>query len=102
MVQINKTVGGEGGLDISLSFHLHPHYPSCPPDVSVASTHLSRTQCHDIRQKLIDQAAALPPEPMVHQLVECAQVPVPSHFILTHASQRGANTSFHFHRSMWR
>lgn len=74
MVQITKTVGGEGGLDCSLSFHLHPHYPSRPPEISVTSTQLSKTQCHNIRQKLIAQAAALAPEPMVHQLVECVQV----------------------------
>ncbi|XP_029318803.1 RWD domain-containing protein 3-like isoform X2 [Cottoperca gobio] len=77
MVQINSTVGGQRGLDVSLLFHLHPRYPSCPPAISVSSTGLSRTQCHNIRQKLLDQAAALPPEPMVHQLVEglqCVQV----------------------------
>ncbi|XP_075966285.1 RWD domain-containing protein 3 isoform X1 [Anarhichas minor] len=73
LVQINSTVGGERGLDVRLLFHLHPRYPSCPPAVSVSSTGLSRTQCHNIRQKLLDQAAALPPEPMVHQLVEWLQ-----------------------------
>ncbi|XP_059201540.1 RWD domain-containing protein 3 isoform X2 [Centropristis striata] len=73
MVQINSNVGGERGLDVRLLFHLHPHYPSCPPSISVSSTGLSRTQCHNIRQKLLDQAAALPPEPMVHQLVEWLQ-----------------------------
>lgn len=69
MVKIFKTVGGEGGLDVSLSFHLHPHNLSCPPGISVTSTHLSKTECHSIRQKLIDQAAALVPEPMLHQNV---------------------------------
>ncbi|XP_033481297.1 RWD domain-containing protein 3 isoform X1 [Epinephelus lanceolatus] len=74
VVQINSTVGGERRLDVSLLFHLHPSYPSCPPAISVSSTVLSRTQCHNIRQKLLDQAAALPPEePMVHQLVEWMQ-----------------------------
>ncbi|KAM7423535.1 hypothetical protein PAMA_000064 [Pampus argenteus] len=70
VVQINSTVGG---LDVSLLFNLHLRYPSCPPDVSVSSTGLSRSQCRVIRQKLLDQAAALPPEPMVHQLVEWLQ-----------------------------
>lgn len=74
VVQINSTVGEERGLDVSLLFHLHPCYPSCPPDISVSSTGLSRTQCRNIRQKLLDKAAALPPEPMVHQLVECLKV----------------------------
>ncbi|KAK5874589.1 hypothetical protein PBY51_019525 [Eleginops maclovinus] len=74
MVQINSTVGAERRLDVSLLFHLHPSYPSCPPAISVCSTSLSRTQCQDIRQKLLDQAADLPPEPMVHQLVEWLQL----------------------------
>ncbi|XP_034723986.1 RWD domain-containing protein 3 isoform X2 [Etheostoma cragini] len=73
MVQINSTVGGERRLDVRLLFHLLPSYPSCPPAISVSSTALSRTQCHNIRQTLLDQAAALPPEPMVHQLVEWLQ-----------------------------
>ncbi|XP_056284499.1 RWD domain-containing protein 3 [Pseudoliparis swirei] len=73
MVQINSTVGGERGPDVRLLFHLHPRYPSCPPAISVSSTGLSRSQCLNIRQKLLDQAAALPPEPMVHQLVEWLQ-----------------------------
>ncbi|XP_067350828.1 RWD domain-containing protein 3 isoform X2 [Channa argus] len=73
LVQINSTIGGERGLNLSLSFHLHDRYPSCPPDISVSSTSLFRSQCHNIRQKLLEKAASLPPEPMVHQLVECAQ-----------------------------
>ncbi|CAJ1048585.1 RWD domain-containing protein 3 [Xyrichtys novacula] len=73
VVQINSTVGGERHLEVSLLFHLHPSYPSCPPDISISSTHLSRTQCLNIKQKLLDQAADLPPEPMIHQLVEWLQ-----------------------------
>ncbi|XP_078109261.1 RWD domain-containing protein 3 isoform X2 [Sander vitreus] len=72
-VQVNSTVGGERRLDVRLLFHLQPSYPSCPPAISVSSTALSRTQCRNIRQTLLDQAAALPPEPMVHQLVEWLQ-----------------------------
>ncbi|XP_068433851.1 RWD domain-containing protein 3 isoform X2 [Clinocottus analis] len=74
LVQITSTVGGETGPDVRLLFHLHPRYPSCPPAISVSSASLSRSQCHSIRQKLLDQAAALPPEPMVHLLVERLQV----------------------------
>ncbi|KAM9860763.1 RWD domain-containing protein 3 [Aulostomus maculatus] len=73
VVQINSTVGGERGLELSLVFHLHPGYPACPPDVSVSSSSLSRTQCHNIRRKLLERAAALPPEPMVHQLLHWLQ-----------------------------
>ncbi|XP_042336934.1 RWD domain-containing protein 3-like, partial [Plectropomus leopardus] len=73
-VQINSSAGGQRSLDVSLLFHLHPGYPSCPPAISVSSARLSRTQCLSIRQKLLDRAAALPPEqPMVHQLVEWLQ-----------------------------
>uniref|UniRef100_A0A674MTN0 RWD domain-containing protein 3 n=1 Tax=Takifugu rubripes TaxID=31033 RepID=A0A674MTN0_TAKRU len=46
VVHIKQTVGGEGGPDISLSFHLPPAYPSCPPSLH-------------IRQKLLDQAASV-------------------------------------------
>ncbi|XP_040055160.1 RWD domain-containing protein 3 isoform X2 [Gasterosteus aculeatus] len=77
MVQINRTVEG---VDVRLLFHLHLRYPSCPPAISVSSTVLSRTQCQDVRQKLLNQAAALPPEPMVHQLVECLQCVVTENF----------------------
>uniref|UniRef100_A0A3B4XRL4 RWD domain-containing protein 3 n=1 Tax=Seriola lalandi dorsalis TaxID=1841481 RepID=A0A3B4XRL4_SERLL len=73
LVQINTTVPGERGLNLSLLFHLHPQYPSCPPDISVSSTAFSRNQCHSIRQRLLERAAALPPEPMVHQLVDWLQ-----------------------------
>ncbi|XP_042345261.1 LOW QUALITY PROTEIN: RWD domain-containing protein 3-like [Plectropomus leopardus] len=73
-VQINSSAGGQRSLDVSLLFHLHPVTPSCPPAISVSSARLSRTQCLSIRQKLLDRAAALPPEqPMVHQLVEWLQ-----------------------------
>ncbi|XP_069034046.1 RWD domain-containing protein 3 isoform X2 [Embiotoca jacksoni] len=62
-----------GGGDVSLRFHLPPRYPSCPPDISVSSAGLSRTRCHVIKQKLLGRAAALPPEPMVHLLVQSFQ-----------------------------
>ncbi|XP_008300296.1 RWD domain-containing protein 3 isoform X2 [Stegastes partitus] len=74
VVQINCAGVGDRGLDVRLVFHLHPDYPSSPPHISISSTGLSRAQCHSIRQKLLDRAAALAPEPMVHQLVECSQL----------------------------
>ncbi|KAJ0001683.1 hypothetical protein NQD34_001479 [Periophthalmus magnuspinnatus] len=70
-VQITSSVLGGGG--VTLLFHLPPSYPLCPPDVSVSSTALSRTQCQSIRRHLLHQAASLPPEAMVHQLMESLQ-----------------------------
>ncbi|XP_017275051.1 RWD domain-containing protein 3 isoform X3 [Kryptolebias marmoratus] len=73
VVQINCSSGGDSRQNVSVMFHLHPSYPSRPPNISVSSTCFSRTQCHTIRQKLLDRAATLPPEPMLHQLVEDLQ-----------------------------
>ncbi|XP_029001222.1 RWD domain-containing protein 3 isoform X2 [Betta splendens] len=73
LFQINSAVGGHVGPDVSLSFHLHPSYPACLPGVSVSSTRLSRSQCQYVRRELLERAAALPREAMVHQLVESLQ-----------------------------
>ncbi|XP_037553585.1 RWD domain-containing protein 3 isoform X2 [Nematolebias whitei] len=73
LVQINRCSEGDSSQNVSVVFQLHPSYPSCPPDISVSSTGLSRTQCHTIRQRLLDRAATLTPEPMIHQLVEDLQ-----------------------------
>uniref|UniRef100_A0A3Q2TVF3 RWD domain-containing protein 3 n=2 Tax=Fundulus heteroclitus TaxID=8078 RepID=A0A3Q2TVF3_FUNHE len=54
-------------------FHLDPSYPSSTPLISISSTGLSKSHCHNIRQKLMSRAAELPPEPMLHQLVEYLQ-----------------------------
>ncbi|XP_071380759.1 RWD domain-containing protein 3 [Centroberyx affinis] len=73
VVQIKTAVGGDRGVEVSLLFRLPPGYPSCPPDISVSSPGLSRGRCHGIRLKLLEQAAALQQEPMVHQLVAWLQ-----------------------------
>ncbi|CAL8278731.1 unnamed protein product [Lota lota] len=73
VVEIKTTVGDVRRVELSISFCLPPRYPLCPPDISVTSPVLSRGQCQDIRQKLLEQAAALPQEPMVHQLVSWLQ-----------------------------
>lgn len=70
-VQISTSV--VSGQRVTVLVHLPPLYPHCPPDISVSSTALSRTQCQEIKQKLLQQAAALPPEAMVHQLIENLQ-----------------------------
>lgn len=73
VVQVNCTGGRDGNLHVGVVFHLDPAYPSSPPQVSISSTGLSKAQCHSIRQKLMSRAAELPPEPMIHQLVEYLQ-----------------------------
>ncbi|KAM3865654.1 RWD domain-containing protein 3 [Diretmus argenteus] len=73
VVQIKTTVGEGRAAEVSLLFRLPPGYPSCPPDISVSSPGLSRGQCCSVRRKLLEQAAALPHEPMVHQLVAWLQ-----------------------------
>lgn len=69
-VQINTSVSGQS---VCALFHLPPIYPLCPPDISISSSSFSRTQCQDLRQKLLQQASALPPEAMLHQLIESLQ-----------------------------
>lgn len=54
---------------LALTFHICPDYPHTPPDVSIASSHLSRKQCQDLRLHLLETARSLPPEPMVHDLM---------------------------------
>lgn len=70
MLQITTSVVNKR---VTVLFHLPPSYPLCPPDISISSSALSRTQCQDIRQKLLLHAATLPPEAMVHQLIENLQ-----------------------------
>lgn len=70
VVQIHCSAGGgEPGLEASLRFHLSPDYPSCPPGISLSCPAFSRAQSHSLRQELLQRASALPPEPMLHQLV---------------------------------
>ncbi|XP_056596719.1 RWD domain-containing protein 3 isoform X1 [Triplophysa dalaica] len=54
---------------LSLIFHIPPDYPNNPPDISISSSHLSRKQCRDLRNSLLDTARSLPAEPMVHDLI---------------------------------
>lgn len=54
---------------LGLIFHISPNYPHTPPDISISSSHLSRKECHDLRQQLLDTARSLPPEPMIHGLM---------------------------------
>ncbi|XP_004635754.1 RWD domain-containing protein 3 [Octodon degus] len=56
-------------IPLELVFHLPVNYPSCLPGISVNSEHLTRGQCVAVKEKLLQQAERLLPEPMVHELV---------------------------------
>ncbi|XP_045442776.1 RWD domain-containing protein 3 isoform X1 [Pipistrellus kuhlii] len=73
--RVRTTAEGPSGPDtpLELVFHLPAGYPACPPGVSVGSERLTRAQCAALRDQLLEQARAFPPEPMVHQLVLWAQ-----------------------------
>nr|XP_044994611.1 RWD domain-containing protein 3 isoform X2 [Jaculus jaculus] len=59
----------DADIPLELVFHLPVNYPACLPGVSVNSAHLTRGQCVTVKEKLLQQAENLPPEPMVHELV---------------------------------
>uniref|UniRef100_A0A673KSR0 RWD domain-containing protein 3 n=1 Tax=Sinocyclocheilus rhinocerous TaxID=307959 RepID=A0A673KSR0_9TELE len=68
--RIHTLIGRNNGkTPLALTFHICPDYPHTPPDVSITSSRLSRKQCQDLRQHLLDTARSLPPEPMVHDLM---------------------------------
>lgn len=54
---------------LKLLFHLPVNYPSTLPEISVSSDQLTRAQCMDIKDKLLEQAKKHLFEPMVHELV---------------------------------
>ncbi|KAM6948261.1 RWD domain-containing protein 3 [Aplochiton taeniatus] len=63
-----------GGMLVKLVFTLPPSYPLCPPQISVSSSLLSRERSNSIKVKLLERAAQLTPDPMIHQLVLWLQV----------------------------
>ncbi|XP_009561805.1 RWD domain-containing protein 3 [Cuculus canorus] len=54
---------------LKLVFHLPVSYPSTIPDISVSSDQLTRAQCVDVKDKLLEQAKKHLSEPMVHDLI---------------------------------
>lgn len=54
---------------LNLLFHLPVNYPSTLPDISVNSDQLTRAQCMDVKDKLLEQAKKHLSEPMVHDLI---------------------------------
>ncbi|KAI1883093.1 hypothetical protein AGOR_G00241690 [Albula goreensis] len=60
---------GFGKTRLSLVFHLPSDYPHCLPEISISSDQLTRKQCQHARQRLLEKASELQPEPMVHELL---------------------------------
>ncbi|XP_069497629.1 RWD domain-containing protein 3 [Ambystoma mexicanum] len=54
---------------VTLTFNLPTTYPTCPPNICVASEDLTRAQCEDLKRKLMEYAQELICEPMIHELV---------------------------------
>ncbi|RLW05707.1 hypothetical protein DV515_00004953 [Chloebia gouldiae] len=54
---------------LKLLFHLPVNYPSTLPDISVNSDQLTRAQCMDVKEKLLEEAKKHLSEPMVHDLI---------------------------------
>ncbi|XP_062047780.1 RWD domain-containing protein 3 isoform X3 [Lepus europaeus] len=71
VVRVHTEAEGLKGVHVPLElvFHLPASYPLCLPGISVHSEHLTRAQCEAVRGKLLERAAQLVSEPMVHELV---------------------------------
>ncbi|OCT82833.1 hypothetical protein XELAEV_18025367mg [Xenopus laevis] len=72
---IQTSVQGITGSEIHLKliFDLPVEYPSSLPNISVNSEELSRAQCKDVREKLVEQAKQHILDPMIHDLVVWTQ-----------------------------
>nr|XP_033773156.1 RWD domain-containing protein 3 isoform X2 [Geotrypetes seraphini] len=56
-------------IQLKLTFHLPVTYPSCLPNISVSSEELTRAQCENVKDKLLERANELLSEPMIHELL---------------------------------
>ncbi|NXH07570.1 RWDD3 protein, partial [Loxia leucoptera] len=68
-IQINVKEVLDTDVFLKLLFHLPVNYPSTVLDISVNSDQLTRAQCMDVREKLLEQAKKHLSEPMVHDLI---------------------------------
>ncbi|KAM9008376.1 RWD domain-containing protein 3 isoform 2-T2 [Guaruba guarouba] len=55
---------------LKLLFHLPVNYPSTLPDISVSSDQLTRAQCMDVKDKLLEQAKRHLSEPMEYLILQ--------------------------------
>uniref|UniRef100_A0A8C8S5P4 RWD domain-containing protein 3 n=1 Tax=Pelusios castaneus TaxID=367368 RepID=A0A8C8S5P4_9SAUR len=69
--RIQTSVKGllDSDILLKLSFHLPVSYPSNLPNISINSDQLTRAQCKDVKERLLEQAKRHLSEPMVHELV---------------------------------
>ncbi|XP_067394520.1 RWD domain-containing protein 3 isoform X1 [Emydura macquarii macquarii] len=69
--RIQTSVKGrlDSAILLKLSFHLPVSYPSSLPNISINSEQLTRAQCKDVKERLLEQAKRHLSEPMVHELV---------------------------------
>ncbi|KAM4641676.1 RWD domain-containing protein 3 [Discoglossus pictus] len=56
-------------IHIRLLFDLPLEYPCCLPNISISSNELTRTQCKDLKDKLLEEAGQHLQEPMIHDLI---------------------------------
>ncbi|XP_041064362.1 RWD domain-containing protein 3 isoform X1 [Carcharodon carcharias] len=56
-------------IQLNVTFQLSPDYPSCLPDISICSDQLTRKQCCDLKQSLLQYAETLLTQPMVYELM---------------------------------
>lgn len=73
MIQTNVQRTAESEIGLRLVFDLPVTYPSCLPNLAVSSDELTRAQCKELRDKLLDVARERLPEPMIHDLVVWTQ-----------------------------
>ncbi|XP_063795912.1 RWD domain-containing protein 3 isoform X2 [Pseudophryne corroboree] len=69
MIQTSVQRVTESEIPLRLIFDLPVTYPSCLPNLSVSSEKLTRAQCKELRDKLLDQACKHLSEPMIHDLL---------------------------------
>ncbi|XP_075472581.1 RWD domain-containing protein 3 isoform X3 [Ascaphus truei] len=69
MIQTSVQMITESEIHLRLTFDLPVTYPCCLPNISVCSEELTRAQCKDVKDKLLEQAKEHLFEPMIHDLV---------------------------------
>ncbi|XP_075792701.1 RWD domain-containing protein 3 isoform X2 [Pelodiscus sinensis] len=77
---------------LKLSFHLPVSYPSSLPNISIHSEQLTRVQCKDVKERLLEQAKRHLSEPMLHKLVLWIQQNL-KHIIGKSETSNGSETS---------